>query len=337
MRTFRRGLSALVAAGLGVAGLSLAAGAAAAAPAPAHTSTLPAVVSASGTGASAVWAGHDTVKLTVGTPSTTTFAQIMLKPAPKNAPATPPSFTTDNYTAGSPRWVITFSDGCYIFGYPAQIGGNATTSFNGNQWSVQGNSNCHPGGADVSYATALNDVSPAGSATVTGAYIVADGDQLPGTTDTVSALQYGGEQLTVTTHAVPPSVHWVIQAHGHIKVQYDNRYVTYSGGKLAQAAYGGTDELFAIVENPATQATGLETETNSGHLTGKFVEIPSSGQLFVTGHFVVTSKHGARYYSTQGTSGHVANLSGYNPADGTHIIGWPNTGTANEDFGTPGQ
>jgi hypothetical protein len=333
MRTIRRGLPALAIAGLGAAGIGLAAGPALAAPA--HT--LPAVVSASGTGASAVWAGNDTVKLTVGTPATSTFAQIMLKPAPKNAPATPPSFTTDNYAAGSPRWVITFSDGCYIFGYPANMGAGATATFTGPQWSVQGNSNCHPGGADVTYATALNDVSPAGSATVTGAYIVADGDQAAGTTDTVSQLQYGGEALSVATAPVPPVTHYVVQAHGHIQQQASKRWITYSGGKLAQASYGGTDELFAVVENPATKATGLETETNSGHLTGQFVEIPNAGQAFVVNHFVVTSKHGAYYYNTQDTSGHVLNNSGWSKASGNHQIGWPLTKTGNEQYGTPGK
>jgi hypothetical protein len=282
MRTFRRGLSALAAAGLGVAGIGLAAGTALAAPAPAPAHTLPAVVSASGMGASATWAGNDTVKLTVGTPSSTTYAQVQLKPAPKNAPAAPPSFTTTSYAMGSPRWVMTFSDGCYIFGYPAQLGAGATATFTGPQWSVQGNSNCHPGGADVTYATALNDVSPAGSATVTGAYIVADGDQAAGTTDTLTAIQYGGEALSAYTapvpphHTAPPTSHWpgkgtvgnYVNIYGNGPDAYQQKYGT--GDKVAGWTATQTDPAAVVIRIADTTKTygypdyQIEFQRNTG-------------------------------------------------------------------------
>jgi hypothetical protein len=164
--------------------------------APGHT--LPATLSASGTGAHASWNGSDSVKLTVGSPSSSTFAQVALAHPPALAPATAPSFTTDNYAAGSPRWVIEFSSGCDLFGYPSQFG--STTA----NWQVNGATGCGTTAAQsTTYALAL---AAAGSTHVTGAYIVADGDQTPGTTDTISAIQYGGEGVSpeVTSHPTPP-------------------------------------------------------------------------------------------------------------------------------------
>src|SRR5579875_1038505 len=71
--------------------------------APGHP--LPATVSASGTGAHASWNGNDSVKLTVGS-SSGTYAQVALDNPPATAPLTAPSFSTNNYAQGSPRWVI---------------------------------------------------------------------------------------------------------------------------------------------------------------------------------------------------------------------------------------
>jgi hypothetical protein len=157
------------------------------------------------------------VKLTVGTESASTYAQVTLNSVPKAAPVSAPSFTTDNYAAGSPRWVINFSNGCYLFGYPAQVGGGATATFTGAQWEVNGTCASSHGEYET-YAQALNDVSPANSATVTSAYIVADGDQTAGTTDTITAIQYNGEGVApqVTSHPTPPGHGQPTQpGHGH--------------------------------------------------------------------------------------------------------------------------
>ena len=174
---------------------TLAGTAGAASAAPVHTR--PATLSASGTGAHASWNGNNSVKLTVGSPTDTTFAQVALAHPPAVAPLTAPTFTTDNYAAGSPRWVLEFSSGCDLFGYPSQL---STTA----NWQVNGATGCgHTADQYTTYALAL---AAAGSTHVTGAYIVADGDQTPGTTDTITAIQYGGEGVApeVTSHPTPP-------------------------------------------------------------------------------------------------------------------------------------
>ena len=141
-------------------------------------------------GAAAGWSGGSIV-LTPGTVTSSTFGQMDVTSPPSAAPSVAPSFATDNYAAGSPRWVMTFSDGCYLFGYPSQLGGGATADFTGPQWQVNGNCTSSNGQYET-YAQAVSDVSPANSATVTSAYIVADGDQAAGTHDTLSGVQYGG-------------------------------------------------------------------------------------------------------------------------------------------------
>jgi hypothetical protein len=168
--------------------------------APVHT--LPATLSASGTGAHASWNGPDSVKLTVGSETATTFAEVKLVNPPAVAPVTAPTFTTDNYAAGSPRWVLEFSSGCDLFGYPT---GNSTFPTGDlNTWSVNGATGCgHTLAPYTTYALAL---AAAGSTHVTSAYIVADGDQAPGTTDTISDIMYGGEGVSpqATSHPTGP-------------------------------------------------------------------------------------------------------------------------------------
>ena len=41
---------------------------------------------------------------------------------PEKAPAQEPSFSTDHYAIGTPRWVISFSNGCYLLVYPTGTG-----------------------------------------------------------------------------------------------------------------------------------------------------------------------------------------------------------------------
>lgn len=153
-------------------------------------------LSASSDGASAVWDANGNPVLTPGS-TASTFAELSLSLGPSGlAPVSPPSFTTDNYAAGSPRWYIQLANGFYLFGYPAQLGGTATASFTGGQWSARG-----PGGQStsgyVTYAKALAFADPAGQSFVTKAIIVADGDQAAGTRDTLTGVQYGGATLQV--------------------------------------------------------------------------------------------------------------------------------------------
>jgi hypothetical protein len=142
-------------------------------------------VSSLGVDASAVVNAADTLSLTVGSPSASTYAQAELS-LPGGSVLSPfaPTFTTDNYNAGSPRWVIELSNGKNLLGYPAQEGG---------QWEENWAGAPHP---YTTYGQAVADAGGLGQ-TVKEAFIVADGDQLPGTTDTLSHVSYGGTAMTV--------------------------------------------------------------------------------------------------------------------------------------------
>lgn len=143
-------------------------------------------------GATAMWtSGHTGIQLFVPNPSSyaiVVFHHFSSAPAPEA-----PSFTTDTYASGSPRWYIQFAavspapSGGYLFGYPAQYP----------NWEVV---NCATGdGVYASYGLALaaletgcSDPSP----TVTGVYIVADSSQGTPATDTLTSVQYGGTYVT---------------------------------------------------------------------------------------------------------------------------------------------
>lgn len=304
------------------------AGSASAAPLTPHAS-FPAVLSSSGTGASAVWNGTDSVKLTVGTPSSSTFAQAKLVGAPTFLPSHEPSFTTDNYAAGSPRWVISLDNGKNLFVYPTGTGQFSPASTN-----VEISPAITGDPEYVSWSTALTEINgTAGSHVVSSAYIVADGDQTAGTTDTIDNVLYDG-RIIAPVH-VPPHFH--VQAHGHVQSEQSHKYLAVLNGKLVQENLGDAGQ-FAMVINTSTNATGLEVLTSLGHLSGKFVVIPDSGQATVVNHFAVTSKHGAVYYNTQtaSPSSHVLNNAQFSLANGNRQIGWlRGAGSSNENYTSP--
>jgi hypothetical protein len=185
-------VAAVIPLGGGALALASATGAGAA------TTPLQVTLSADGNGTAVFNASGDPV-LTLG--STGTYAQMAVSlPSSALAPATPPSFTTDNYAAGSPRWVIELANGSFIDGYPAQLGGTANDSFTGNQWAV-GNS-----GTYESYADALAGANdPLGNVQVTNAYVVEDADQAAGTADTLTGVQYNGQTLPGTVSVTTPA------------------------------------------------------------------------------------------------------------------------------------
>lgn len=142
--------------------------------------------SASGTGASAGWAGSagSQIQLTLGSPSTTTDALAQLTSASGKAlPSTEPEFRTDNYNAGSPRFFITLSNGDSLWGYPPNAGLNGTDM----AWAVN-NGNTYLPWSQIT-------VDEAGT-TVNRVFVIADGDQSAGTTDTITCLQFNGLSYT---------------------------------------------------------------------------------------------------------------------------------------------
>jgi hypothetical protein len=138
-----------------------------------------------------VWNSAGNPVLTVGSPSATTYAQIQLNSPPTAAPADAPTFSTNNYGAGSPRWDIQFADGDSLFGYPSNAG------LDSNNWEVVPATagTCHTLTDTPQYTTytnALAFIQNAGcGGNVTGVSIVADGGQAAGTSDTITSISYG--------------------------------------------------------------------------------------------------------------------------------------------------
>ena len=137
---------------------------------------------ASHDGASAGWsAGKGSpINLVLGS-SSGSFAEVRLHQVHASAISdiTEPSFTTSLYNAGSPRFYITLSNGDSLWGYPPQSG-VATSNM---AWAIN-NGNTYMSWTQVQAAEA--------GATVSDAYVIADADQTPGTTDVITGLTFGG-------------------------------------------------------------------------------------------------------------------------------------------------
>jgi hypothetical protein len=138
---------------------------------------------ASNDGASAGWSrGHGSpIDLTLGS-SPGSFAEITFERLGGTAVSSlsEPSFTTDNYNAGSPRFYITLSDGNSLWGYPSNSGLNGSDM----AWAIDN--------APTYMSWSQVQSSSEGSATVTGAFVIADTDQTAGTTDQITNLTFGG-------------------------------------------------------------------------------------------------------------------------------------------------
>jgi hypothetical protein len=151
---------------------------------------LPLEVSAlGGDGSSAGWACQPggPIALTVGTDTSNTYAQVLLDDAVGvviTGLLSEPTFTTDKYAAGSPRWDIFLSNGDFLFGYPPNSGLNGSNF----GWTIYDSNNnsdglFHP----WSYVQAAES-----GMTVTEAEVIADGDQSASTTDSIGNLQFNG-------------------------------------------------------------------------------------------------------------------------------------------------
>lgn len=128
------------------------------------------------------------VTLTMPSSPSTAGAGVELSNVPAKLPADAPTFSTDNYAAGSPRWYIQFTSGDYLFGYPS----NAPAGVSG-MWSEV--TSAHPN----SYVPWSQVVTDYGTQQVSSVEIVMDMDQ-PSTTDTISCIDYGPtQQLGSTT------------------------------------------------------------------------------------------------------------------------------------------
>jgi len=214
------------------------------------------------------------------------------------APATPPSFTTDNFGGNSsPRWDILLANGNYLFGMPEQLGGTATATFTGAQWVANSGTgvplNTH--GTEETYAQALTDAGDIlGNVAVTDAFIVEDADQAANTVDTLSSVQYDG--LT----PVPPTQPIVaVLSHGHVVSLSNNRAV------LAWQVTPDKVNRFQVtmhVSGPLNNRTGITTVPqasysglpagHTGYITVQALVPGASGKLVPSG------KPGTIFFST---------------------------------------
>lgn len=131
-------------------------------------------------GGSAEWAtGNKAVVLQLSAPSQATEAAgIQLFNEPSTLPTAAPTFTTTAYNAGSPRWVIFFTTGGYVFGTPSAAGRGATN------WTIEKPTYEY----GKSWTTVKSQFS---SQKVTEVYIVMDTDQAPPSTSKITHLSYG--------------------------------------------------------------------------------------------------------------------------------------------------
>jgi hypothetical protein len=165
-------------------------------------------LSASGTGATAVWNSAGNPVLTVGS-SSGSYAEIQLDGVSTTAPTSAPSFATSNYSAarttggaeGSPRWEIQFAGGDALYGYPSQSG------FGTSNWQVvpasSGACSTATEKGNVSYTVALAFIQSAGcGGNVSAALIIADTIQPAGTSDIITNVSYNGETIAAGADVV---------------------------------------------------------------------------------------------------------------------------------------
>jgi hypothetical protein len=136
--------------------------------------------------------GLSPIHLTVGS-DPDTYAQFTIHDSASLAVSAlaEPTFTTDIFSGGSPRYEIDFSSGDYAFGYPAQQGWGTAS------WDLNcGQVGCVP----MSNVTWSAIQGAETGQTVTDALIEADGGQSAGTTDAITDFNFDGYDLSFFTN-----------------------------------------------------------------------------------------------------------------------------------------
>ncbi|HEX6453157.1 MAG TPA: ricin-type beta-trefoil lectin domain protein [Trebonia sp.] len=193
--------------------------------------------------------------------STGASAQVdLVRPA---EPTSAPSFTATAYSAGDPRWVIEFHNGCYLFGTPTAPNSSTFT------WAE------NPGGAQsTDWATALAWAQSCGTDDqVTAAFIVDDTGS-GGVPTTLTNVTYNGEAV------VPASSTTTVSTVGEIVNANSDKCLDVAGGaftngtKLQQWTCGakspdgvvGGDQQFQVVSKDVngTETGYLEAVSETG-------------------------------------------------------------------------
>lgn len=168
-------------------------------PGPASWSTTPTVsvsFAHSGPGSAAGWGTGDTsIVLTVPSSASDAgaYAVAILNNVGTSLPAAAPSFVTNFYDSGTPRWYIqlgTSGTNPYLFGYPSQYG---------NQWEVAGCTGTG-NGTYSTYGLAVAAIAGCSNyvSNVTSVNIVADTSATNAYTANLTDVQYNGQSITAS-------------------------------------------------------------------------------------------------------------------------------------------
>lgn len=222
----------------------------------AATPPLSVTLSADGNGTAVFNASGDPV-LTVG--STGTYAQMAVNlSAGSVAPTTTPTFDTNNYAEGSPRWVIELANGNFVDCYGNEVIGGTGPCAVGNSGTYE------------PYATALSGAGdPLGNVQVTNAYIVEDTGQVVGTSDTLTNVQYNGQTLQGTvTVTNPGSQSWVVGEAASLQIaattNTSDTTLTYAAtGLPAGVTINSSTGLISGTPTAAQSYTTTVTATNA--------------------------------------------------------------------------
>jgi hypothetical protein len=304
----------------------------------ASTTPLQVTLSQSSDGAQAAFNAQGDITLKTGTTSSSTYAQAEVTDiGDAAAPTTPPSFTTDNYTAGSPRWVLELANGNRVYGYPSQLGGGATDDFTGPQWEAAGTGVTDTHGEYETYQQALSDAGDAnGSVIVTHADVVADGDQAAGTVDTLTDVTYSGQTLD---HGAEVVVSYPESAAGAVGTPVDVKPVD-----------GGTNASDNVLTwTAAGLPPGLSINSATGEITGTpttaeayYVTVTATDVYGQTGssEFGYSISPAGSFTAVGGTnskvenvySGKYLNVMADTYATGSKLAQWDASGASHETF-----
>lgn len=139
------------------------------------------------TDSTAVCSGSNEV-LSPGTSGPTGAFVLVNNPAP-DLPGVAPTFESNKYSAGDPRWVVELHNGQYLFGFPSTAG--PVTSSTTWTWV-----NEPSGTTAASYAAAVTAAKAGGSDDwVTAAFIVDDSGGVSQGPVTLTDVQYGGQHF----------------------------------------------------------------------------------------------------------------------------------------------
>jgi hypothetical protein len=265
----------------------------------------------------------------------------LVKPAAPLA-ADAPSFNASNYSAGDPRWVIEFHNGCYLFGTPTAP---ASTTFT---WAE------NPGGAQsTDWATALAwaQQSCGSDDQVTAAFIVEDTGS-NGVQTTLRNVTYNGESVQPVSNAVTQSLLGPVSNANSGKCLDVIGGAFTDGTKLQQWTCGakspdgvvGGDQQFEVVTRTlnGTETGYLETVSPTGNVL--YVEAPGAGQplQLTSSRSAATDmlKSGPYYTFPEATGSTtsaplVMDVAGASTANGGSVIGYAEHGTTNQQWSLP--